>query len=62
MRPSPGGSERASRILIDDESHNRRLLEVMLASEGFELLVAANGEEALASVAHQPPDLILLTS
>ena len=36
------------------------LLEVMLTPEGFELLTAGNGEEALAIVAQQPPDLILL--
>ncbi len=32
----------------------------MLAPEGFHLLTAASGEEALAMVAQQPPDLILL--
>ena len=37
-----------------------QLLEVMLAPEGFLLLTAASGEEALAMVAQQPPDLILL--
>jgi two-component system cell cycle sensor histidine kinase/response regulator CckA len=32
----------------------------MLGPEGFQLATAANGEEALAMVAQQPPDLILL--
>ena len=32
----------------------------MLAPEGFRVLTAASGEEALACVAQQPPDLILL--
>ena len=32
----------------------------MLAQEGFRLVTAASGEEALAIVAQQPPDLILL--
>ena len=36
------------------------LLAVMLAPEGFLLATAASGEEALALVARQPPDLILL--
>ena len=45
---------------MDDERHNRQLLEVMLAPEGFLLQTAASGEEALAMVAQQPPDLILL--
>jgi CheY-like chemotaxis protein len=53
--------DRAARVLIvDDERHNRQLLTVMLAPEGFHLLTAASGEEALAMVALHPPDLILL--
>src|SRR6185369_14843723 len=47
-------------LIVDDERHNRQLLEVMLAPEGFHLLTAASGEEALALVAQHPPDLILL--
>ena len=47
-------------LIVDDERHNRELLEVMLKPEGFLLLSAASGEEALAIVARQPPDLILL--
>jgi len=47
-------------LIVDDERHNRELLEVMLKPEGFLLLSAANGEEALAIMSRQPPDLILL--
>jgi PAS domain S-box-containing protein len=51
----------APRILIvDDERYNRQLLEVMLAPEGFQLVTASSGEEALAMVKQQPPDVILL--
>jgi signal transduction histidine kinase len=53
-------ARRALILIVDDERHNRELLEVMLKPEGFLLLSAANGEEALAIVARQPPDLILL--
>ncbi len=54
-------AQRASRILIvDDDRENRQLLEVMLAPEGFVFLTASSGMEALAMVAEQPPDLILL--
>jgi signal transduction histidine kinase len=59
-----GGShttERPARILIvDDEPHNRDLLEIMLLPEGYSLVFAASGREALATVAHEPPDLVLL--
>jgi signal transduction histidine kinase/DNA-binding response OmpR family regulator len=47
-------------LIVDDERHNRELLEIMLKPEGFLILSAATGEEALAMVARQPPDLILL--
>jgi signal transduction histidine kinase/DNA-binding response OmpR family regulator len=47
-------------LIVDDERANRELLKVMLAPEGFLLLTASSGEEALAIVAHQAPDLILL--
>jgi DNA-binding response OmpR family regulator len=47
-------------LIVDDERHNRQLLEVMLAPEGFHLLTAASGEATLATVAQQRPDLILL--
>jgi signal transduction histidine kinase/DNA-binding response OmpR family regulator len=52
--------EPACVLIVDDERHNRELLEIMLKPEGFVLLSAANGEEALALIARQPPDLILL--
>jgi DNA-binding response OmpR family regulator len=59
--PGPGLADHQARILIvDDEPHNRRLLEVMLTPEGFLLQTADTGEEALTCVAQQPPDLILL--
>ena len=61
MNPRPDVADHAARILIvDDDGIQRRLLEVMLTPEGFSLLTAASGEEALAMVARQPPDLILL--
>jgi len=61
MNPSPDVTEQPARILIvDDERQNRQLLTVMLTPEGFDLRTAASGEEALAMVAEQPPDLILL--
>jgi PAS domain S-box-containing protein len=61
MSPRPEVVGHRSRILIvDDERQNRDLLEVMLLPEGCLLRTAASGEEALAMVAEQPPDLILL--
>jgi len=51
----------AYKILVaDDEPPILRLMEFILAREGHEMLVAVNGEEALAQVAEHKPDLILL--
>jgi PAS domain S-box-containing protein len=61
MNPRPDIAYHQARILIvDDERQNRQLLEVMLAPEGYRLLTASSGENALAMVAEHPPDLILL--
>ena len=47
-------------LVVDDEHHNRDLLRVMLEPEGFVVLSASSGQEALTMVAQQAPDLILL--
>jgi two-component system cell cycle sensor histidine kinase/response regulator CckA len=61
MKPRPGIADHTPCVLIvDDERQNRDLLAVMLGSEGVLVLTAGSGEEALAIVAEQPPDLILL--
>jgi PAS domain S-box-containing protein len=61
MNPSPDIADHPARVLIvDDARLNRELLRAMLTPEGFLLLTAASGEEALAMVAQQPPDLILI--
>jgi diguanylate cyclase (GGDEF)-like protein/PAS domain S-box-containing protein len=50
----------ATILIVDDEIHNRKLLEALLRPEGYLTVSVANGEEALASVAERAPDLILL--
>ena len=52
---------RAARILVvDDEEANRKLLREILEPQGYVLQEAADGEEALASLAESAPDLVLL--
>jgi len=50
----------ASILIVDDEIQDRKLLEALLRPEGYLTFSAANGEEALASIAQHAPDLILL--
>ncbi len=58
---TPLGPNRPARVLIvDDERYNRRLLEAMLAPTGYQVQMAAGGREALALIADECPDLILL--
>jgi diguanylate cyclase (GGDEF)-like protein/PAS domain S-box-containing protein len=47
-------------LIVDDERQNVRLLEALLGAEGYVTHSAAGGKEALASIADDPPDLILL--
>jgi PAS domain S-box-containing protein len=50
-----------SRILVvDDVAANRRLLEAILALDGYEVVLAGGGEQALARVAEGDIDLVLL--
>ncbi len=61
MSAPDNGDMRPARILVvDDEPNNRLLLKVMLAPDGYEVLTAANGEEALAMITQQQPDLVVL--
>lgn len=51
-------------LVVDDEIQNRKLLEAMLQPmlqpKGYQILGAANAQEALACIAEHPPALILL--
>jgi signal transduction histidine kinase len=59
--PTKQSADAAPRVLIvDDERRNSELLKVLLAPEGYTLLTASSGEDALALLADQLPDLILL--
>lgn len=47
-------------LVVDDTPHNVKLLADLLAVKGYAVATAVNGEDALAKVASEPPDLILL--
>jgi adenylate cyclase len=47
-------------LIVDDNEMNRDILVTRLATQGYELFQAADGEEALTAAVQQLPDLILL--
>jgi two-component system, cell cycle response regulator DivK len=47
-------------LAVEDQEDNMQILRDLLTSTGYELIEAANGEEALAALAKQRPDLILM--
>ena len=47
-------------LTVDDEPDVRRLIEVKLKKEGFEVITAADGEEGVAKAKAENPDLILM--
>ena len=47
-------------LIVDDNETNRQILVTRLSKHGYEILQAADGEEALASALQHRPDLMLL--
>ncbi|MET4130260.1 phosphate regulon transcriptional regulator PhoB [Roseovarius sp. MBR-6] len=47
-------------LLVEDEPAQREVLGYNLEADGFRVLMASNGEEALMMVAEMPPDIIVL--
>ena len=54
------GTHRRGVLIVDDDAAHRKLTSRMLASAGFELHCAANGDEALGLLATLQPALMLL--
>ncbi len=47
-------------LVVDDEERIRTLLEAYLTQEGFRVVTAANGKDALSVATREHPDLIIL--
>ncbi len=47
-------------LVVEDQEDNRQIVRDLLMSTDYEVIEAENGEEALAAIAKQPPDLILM--
>ncbi len=61
LRPAPRPSNAQPHVLVvDDDPALRRLLEASLPDAGYRVETAVEAQSALAAVARQPPDVILL--
>jgi len=47
-------------LVVDDEANLRNLVGSYLRAEGFDVVEAANGDEAVAAVQRREPDLVIL--
>ena len=47
-------------LVVDDTPQNVKLLADLLTVKGYEVVTAASGAEALARIAAERPDLVLL--
>jgi CheY-like chemotaxis protein len=54
------GAATGAVLVVDDDHDIRDLIRVVLEEEGYSVVTAENGEQALASIAGHRPDLILL--
>jgi CheY-like chemotaxis protein len=50
----------ATILVVDDEPQIRRVLQATLSSNGYDVIEAKNGREAITAVLREHPDLILL--
>jgi two-component system cell cycle response regulator DivK len=47
-------------LVVEDQPDNRQIIRDMLAPTDYEIIEAEDGEQALAAIANQRPDLILM--
>jgi len=47
-------------LVVEDQPDNRQIIRDMLAATDYEIIEAEDGEQALAAIAKQRPDLILM--
>jgi adenylate cyclase len=47
-------------LIVDDVADNLEILQLRLESQGYEVILAGDGEEAIATIRERLPDLVLL--
>lgn len=54
------GEPRKKVLVVDDDPDDVKMISMILEPEGYDVITAENGEEALEKVESEGPDLILL--
>jgi len=60
LSDDPGGAVSKTIMVVDDKASVRQLIEEYLSSQGYRVVTADNGRNALYAARHEKPDLILL--
>ena len=60
LAEQPATAKKSLVLVVDDDMASRKLMRKTLLREGFEVLEAENGEQALAVFDEQHPDIVLL--
>ncbi len=47
-------------LIVEDKANSRELLRTVLEQQGYSVMEAQDGDEALSMVRQQPPDLVLM--
>lgn len=47
-------------LVVDDDPNSRKIVELMLMSQGFHLSFAENGQEGVQKASEELPDLVLM--
>lgn len=60
MKNDVSANEKRTILIVDDESVNLDLLELILRQDGYKILRAETGDRAVEIVRESPPDLVLM--
>lgn len=55
-----GENSKATVLVVDDNEQNTKLVEMLLSKQGYEVVVAFNGQQALRLASEKAPDLVIL--
>lgn len=60
MKPPSGSKNHSSILIVDDDEDIRKLLQLILEADGFQVHCASNGREAMSLLEISKPRLMLL--